>query len=41
MSAKLKRPPSCPDVEKMEREICSEVAEEFWKKTTALTAGSN
>jgi len=39
--AKLTRQPSRPDVEKIRKDIRSEVEEEFRKKVNALTAASN
>jgi len=39
--AKLTRQPSQPDVEKIRKDIRSEVKEEFRKKVNALTAASN
>jgi len=39
--AKLTRQPSRPDVEKVKKEIRSEVEKEFRKKITALAGSSN
>jgi len=39
--AKLTHQPSQPDVEKIRKDIHSEVEEEFRKKVNALTAASN
>jgi len=39
--AKLTRQPSRPDVEKIRKDIRSEVEEEFRKKVNAITAASN
>jgi len=39
--AKLTRQPSQPDVEKIRKDIRSEVEEESRKKVNALTAASN
>ena len=39
--AKLTRQPSRPDVEKIKKDVRSEMEAEFRKKITALTAASN